>query len=321
MNLILSNQILTAILVVGIAWLIIQIREVLIALFVSYVLMAAISPYVDFLRKNRVPKPIAVIVPYIVAIAGLLLILVTVVPFFIIQVQILLSRLPYYMNTELIFLGSKIDPSKIGVFATNELENIGRSIISITSRVFGGIVSAISIFAVSFYLLLYKDTLTKSFVGIFPRPYQEKIEKTTRLSEEKLGSWLRGQILLSGFIGIFTWIALTLLGVEFALPLAVLAGVLEIIPTIGPIISAIPAIIVTLTVSPLLATVVALSYFLIQLVENNILVPRIMGKAVGLNPIVIIISIIIGGKLLGVAGALLAIPFVSLLFVVYKNLD
>ena len=139
--------------------------------------------------------------------------------------------------------------------------------------------------------------------------------------EEKLGNWLRGQIVLSVSIGVTTWVVLTLLGVDFAFPLAVIAGILEIIPTIGPIISAVPAIIVALNISPILAGVVAISYFLIQLLENNILVPRIMQRAVGLNPIVIIIGIIVGSRLLGVAGALLAIPFIVFLVVIYRNLE
>ena len=104
------------------------------------------------------------------------------------------------------------------------------------------------------------------------------------------------------------------------MPLAVIAGLLEIVPTIGPIIAAIPAIIVALNISFPMALIVGVAYFLIQLLENNILVPRIMQRAVGLNPIVIIIGIIIGGKLLGVPGALLAIPFISLLVVIYRNI-
>ncbi len=316
-----QNQILTALLVIGIGWLIFSIKEVLIALFVSYILMAAISPYVDFLRKNKVPKPIAVIVPYVLAIGALSLVVVTLLPFFISQVQLLLSRLTIYINQDLNFFGVKIDPTQINSFAASEIENIGKNAIALTTKVFGGVVSAVSIFAVSFYLLLYKQIVTRNFVSLFPKNRQEKINKTIMQIEEKLGNWLRGQIVLSGAVGITTWVVLTVLGVDFALPLAVIAGIFEIIPTIGPILSAVPAIIVALNISPILAGVVAISYFLIQLLENNILVPRIMQRAVGLNPIVIIIGIIVGSKLLGVAGALLAIPFIVFLVVIYRNLE
>lgn len=314
-----QNQILTALLIVGIGWLIVEIKEVLIALFVSYILMATISPYVEILERARVPKPIAVIIPYLGALAIFFLIVLSLLPFFLIQLQLFFSKLPSYLNQDITFLGVVIDASVLNEFASSEFENLGRGALSFTSKIFGGLFSAISILAISFYLLLYRDTVRNNFVSIFTKASQNKVRKITLLTEEKLGGWLRGQIVLSGFVGVLTWMILTVLGVDFALPLAVIAGLLEIVPTIGPILSAVPAIIVALNISPVLAGIVALSYFLIQLLENNVLVPRIMQRAVGLNPIVIIIGIIIGGKLLGVPGALLAIPFISLLVVIYRN--
>lgn len=320
-NYILENHVLTAILIVGLAWIAIQIRDVLIALFISYIITAAITPYVVLLRKNRVPAPLAVIIPYVAAVAFFILIIIILVPFFITQVGLLFSRFPSYLNQDIQFLGNTINSSQLNSIAVSEFENIGRNAFAVTTLVFGGVVSAISVFAISFYLLLYRETVTKSFVELFPSNYQDKIEKTTTQIGDKLGSWLRGQLVLSFFVGTLTFIILTILGVDFALPLAVLAGLLEIVPTIGPIISAIPAVIVALNASPLLAGIVVLAYIFIQITENNILVPRIMQRAVGLNPIVIIIGIIVGGKLLGISGALLAIPFISLLVVAYKNLD
>lgn len=316
-----QNQILSAILLVALGWVVVEIREVLVALFVSYILMAAISPYVDFLRKKGVPKYVAVIVPYLFALAFVFLIIISLLPFFIAQIGLFFSRFPVYLNQDVRILGIDIDSSQLNIIAASELENIGRNALALTSKLFGGVFSAISILAVSFYLLLYKDTVRKNFVSLFSKKSQQRVEQTTIQIEERLGGWIRGQIVLSGFIGVLTWLVLTILGVDFALSLAVIAGLLEIIPTIGPIIAAIPAIIVAINSSLFLAIVVAVSYFLIQLFENNVLVPRIMERAVGLNPIVIIIGIIIGGKLLGIPGALLAIPFISLLVVVYKSLE
>src|SRR3990167_1782304 len=217
-----QNQILTALLVVGIGWLIFSIKEVLIALFVSYILMAALSPSVDFLRKNKVPKPIAVIIPYILAVGTLSLIVVMLLPFFINQVQLLLTRLAVYINQDLSFFGAKIDPTQINSFAASEIENIGKNAISLITKIFGGVFSVVSIFAISFYLLLYKQTVTRNFVSLFPKNHQEKVNKIIMQIEEKLGNWLRGQIVLSVSIGVTTWVVLTLLGVDFALPLAVI---------------------------------------------------------------------------------------------------
>lgn len=318
---ILQNQILAAILIIAVAWLAIEIREVLVALFVSYILMTAIAPYVEFLRRNRIPKPIAILIPYLITIALIILLIVSLLPFFITQIGLLFERFPAYITSSASILGLKLDGSSLAPIATSEFGNLSSGILSITGRVFGGVFALISIFVISFYLLVYREDVRESFAALFPERDRAKVASTLEKVEDKLGNWLRGQIILSGFIGVATWIFLTAYGIEFALPLAVVAGLLEIVPTIGPTISAIPAIIVALTVSFPLAALVTGSYILLQFLESHLLVPRVMQRAVGLNPIVIIIGIIIGGKLLGPVGALLAVPFLSLLVVIYKNLE
>ena len=139
--------------------------------------------------------------------------------------------------------------------------------------------------------------------------------------DDKLGNWLRGQIVLSICIGVMSWIGLMLIGMPFALPLALIAGFLEIVPTLGPILSAIPAVIVALTISPTLAVGVLVLYILIQLTENHIIVPKIMQHAVGLNPVVIILGIMIGANLMGLVGALLSIPFISFVILLFRSIN
>lgn len=318
---VLQNHVLAAILVVAAVWLAIEIREVLIALFVAYILMAAISPYVELLQKYKMPKPLAVLIPYLIAISFLVILILSLLPFFITQIQALFQNFPFYIAQEVKLLKISVDQTQLNSFAATGLENLGKGAFAITEKVFGGIFSIISVFVISFYLLVYKEKVREGFASLFPKSEQEKVMKTMAQMEDKLGSWLRGQIILSGFIGVMTWIVLTFLGISFALPLAAIAGLLEIVPTIGPTIAAIPAVIVALTISFPTALIVALSYILVQFFESHLLVPRIMQRAVGLNPIVIIVGIIIGGRLLGPIGALLAVPFLSLLVVVYKNLE
>lgn len=318
---ILGNQVLVAILVVATVWLMVEIREILITLFVAYILMAAISPFADQLERKGIPRTLAVIAPYIVTIAALIVLILSLAPFLASQVALLITKFPAYLNQEIRILELKLDAGQINSFAASELNNIGKSAFSLTSAIFGSIFAFVSIFAISFYLLLYRNQVRDGFVSLFTKRHQAKVRKTTFLIEEKLGSWLRGQIVLSFVIGLMTYIALLILGIEFALPLAVIAGVLELVPTIGPILSAIPALIVAFNISVTMAVVVLVLYMIIQFVENHVVVPRVMQRAVGLNPIIIILAIITGGKLLGIPGALLAIPFISLLVVVYKNLD
>ncbi len=319
-NYVLKNQVLSAIIIVGIAWLMIEIREVLVVLFISYILMAAIEPYVEFLQKRRVPKALAIFIPYFITILILGLLIVSLMPFLIGQISALISVLPRYAVSAAALLGFPLNGSSIQSLATNEFANVSSSVFSVTSKLFGGIFQIISIFVLSFYFLVYRESVQKSFSQLFPVKHQGRVLKTMSLTEDKLGSWLRGQVILSGFIGAGTWIVLIILGVPFALPLAVIAGLLEIVPTIGPTVSAIPAVLVALTISFPLALIVAASYVLVQFFESHVLVPRVMQRAVGLNPIVIIIGIIIGGRLLGPVGALLAVPFISFLVVIAKNL-
>lgn len=320
MRYILQNQFLVTIIVVAIGWFILTMRDILIALFVSYILMAALSPSVEFLRRKGLPKALAVIIPYFATLAFLVLLIIPLIPFLASQVQSLFVRFPVYLNQAADLFGFDLNPVQINAFISSEFNSISRNAFDFTRRVFGGLFSALTILVVSFYLLIYHVRIRQNVVELFPRNSQEKVRLVLAQIEEKLGAWLRGQIVLSVSIGVLTYFALTILGLEFALPLALIAGMLEIVPTIGPIISAIPAVIVALSISPTMTLITIATYIVIQVLENNILVPKIMQKAVGLNPIIIILSIIIGNELIGVLGALLSIPFVSMLVILFNSL-
>lgn len=310
------NQFVAAILLLAVGWFIIEIRDILIALFISFIIMAALAPIVQYLRRYKVPNGVAVAIAYLVTLLCLVVLIFPLVGFFVTQVQLLFSNFPFYLDQAARLFGITVNPAQINSYVGSELNLIGRNAVDVTTKVFGGILSTITILVVSFYLLLDHTQMRHKLASLFPKRYQEEIATMLSQVEEKLGAWLRGQVILSFFIGSLTYIALSIVRLEFALPLAVLAGILEVVPTIGPIISAVPAIIVALTISPTMALIVTLVYFGIQLLENNVLVPRIMQKAVGLNPVVVILGIIIGGKLFGVAGALLSIPFISMCLVI-----
>lgn len=282
--------------------------------------MAALSPSVEYLRKNKVPRPIAVVISYFATLALLVLLIIPLIPFVAAQVQSLFHRFPSYLNQAADLLGFDVNPAQINSFISSEFNSISKNAFDFTRRVFGGLFSVLTILVVSFYLLLDYTRIKRSIIGLFPKHSEPEVEAVLMRIEEKLGAWLRGQIVLSLSIGVLTYLALTILGLEFALPLALIAGILEIVPTIGPIISAIPAVIVALSVSPTMTLIVIAMYIVIQALENNILVPKIMQKAVGLNPIIIILSIIIGNELIGVLGALLSIPFVSMLVIIFDSL-
>lgn len=281
--------------------------------------MAALTPFSDFLVRKRVPRIFSVLIPYFLTIAILVVLIFPLVPFFASQIQLLFANFPKYIDQVARTFNLNIDVSNVNNVFESEIDTIGKNALSVTGKIFTGVFSILTVLVISFYLMLEREMLKKQFIILWSKKYQENILKTIGQIENKIGLWVRGQLILSFAIGFSTWIGLTLLGLPFALPLALLAGILEIVPTIGPIISAIPAIIVALTISPGIAISVVVFYILLQMLENNILVPKIMEKAVGLNPIVIIIGVLIGSKFLGILGALLAVPFIAMVIIIIKS--
>ena len=317
---ILENHILATVIIIAIAFFLFQIKGILLGLFAAFIMVASIYPFVKVLEKRKVPKILAITLIYALVIAFVVLLVIPILPFLAEQIQALFKAIPIYLDSVSRLFGINLDLKQIQSYITPVISALGENAYSITSKVFGGIFSIVTIFVISFYMLIEKERLEKSIPEILPASYREKARITLVQVEEKLGAWLRGQIVLSFSIGIITFIVLTILGIPFALPLAILAGFLEIIPTIGPIIAAIPAVIVAFAISPIMGLIVMLAYVGIQVAENNLLVPKIMQKAVGLNPVAILISILIGSQLFGIIGALLSIPFVSAAIIIYRYL-
>lgn len=169
-------------------------------------------------------------------------------------------------------------------------------------------------------MVVEESAIKKLVWSIAPEKHQPYIMQLINRMQKKIGLWLRGQLILSLVIFILTYTGLSILGVEYALVLALIAGLTEFVPYIGPMLGAIPAVFLAFTQSPTLALFVAGLYYIIQLVENNILVPKIMQKAVGLNPIVSISVLLIGFKVAGVVGAILSIPVATAISVFVQDL-
>ncbi len=316
-----KNQVIFALFLIALGWFVVQTREIFVSIFLAYIMMAAVLPMVEFLQKKGFPKMAAVLIPYFTIVIAIFLLIIPLVPFVVTQIQSLIVNFPRFIDRSADMFGIKINPRQIEGYVSSEMDNLGRSAINVTTKVFGGLFSTITIFVVSLYLLMYEDSFKKSLSSFFAHDSREKVLLTLDEINFKLGAWFRGQVLLCIFIGLLSWIGLTILGLPYAVPLALLAGILEVVPTLGPILSAIPAVIIALTVSPTMGLAVAVLYILIQALENQLIVPKVMQKAVGLNPVIVILGIMIGANLMGVAGALLAIPFISFIIVLFKSLE
>ena len=192
---------------------------------------------------------------------------------------------------------------------------IAKATISVFSNVLG--VFTVLIFA--FYLLLSREKFDDVIALFFGDDKKASISRLVDKLESKLGGWARGELFLMFLVGSFTFVGLTLLSIPFALPLAILAGIFEIIPIIGPTVSAIPSVIIGFSISPVTGVAAASLAFLIQQVENYVFVPRVMQASVGVNPIVTLLSLAIGFRLAGIVGGLIAIPVVIALQVLLKE--
>ena len=316
-----KHQIIFGLFIIATGWLVIQLRDIILSVFVAYIFMSALLPYSKILRKIGMPKSFSVFIPCFIVLVGIFLLVVPLVPFIITQAQAFITKFPNYLNQTAAAMGIDLNIKQAQQFATSQFDTIGRNAFDFTTKIFGGFFSMLTIFIISAYLLYYQNTFNRFISNLFHPDDRPRVITTLDHINDKLGAWLRGQVLLSFSIGVMTWIALTLLNMPFAFPLALIAGLLEVLPTIGPIISAVPAVVVAFTISPTMAITAAVAYIIIQLLENNILVPNIMRRAVGLNPVIVILGIMIGANLMGVAGALLSIPFISFIIVIFQSVD
>ncbi len=171
-----------------------------------------------------------------------------------------------------------------------------------------------------FYVLNDQSRFTKVAVGMIPAQIRDDTVNIARIADRILSQYLRGQLLLCVVVGVFATIGLTLLKVPFPAVLGLIAGIFEILPFVGPLLGALPAVLVALIQDPLLAVWTILLFVVIQQVENTVLVPRISGKAVELHPALIVLVLIIGSEVAGLAGAIFAVPVTAIVRDVFKYL-
>lgn len=201
----------------------------------------------------------------------------------------------------------------------DKLLQAGGGVLTVFKSIFSGIVMIVATFVLSFYLALQENGVRKFLQFITPKQYEDHILDLWQRSQKKLGNWLQGQLLLGFIIGVLVFIALSILGIPYAPILALLAAIFELVPVAGPIIAAIPAVLLAFLISPIKGILTLVVYFIIQQTENHIIVPNVMKKAVGLNPVVIIIALLVGAKLGGIIGMLLAVPTAAVLMEILRE--
>ena len=295
------------------AWLLYVIRDLLLLLFVAVIFTSALSPAINFFVRLNLPRALGIIITYIIMFAVLGGLLASILPPLIEETGRMVTTLPPLLAEK--FNLTNFDTTLF----QSELAAFSKGLYGFALDLFSNLLTIIFLVVLSFYLLLEKENLQARAATLFIGQ-EERVKNLFVKIEDKLGAWLRGQLLLSVIIGVLVYIGLIVLGIPYALPLALFAGILEVVPVIGPIVSALPAVGLAFTISPVLAGGVTAMYFIVQQLENHVIVPQVMKRAVGLNPLVVILAIAVGGRLLGVVGGILAVPITVVAQIIVADL-
>jgi predicted PurR-regulated permease PerM len=295
------------------------IKDVLALLFVAILFMTAINPLVIMLEKIRIPRGLSILITYLLVIGLFVGAFAAVIPPLVKETVNLVSQIPIPPSLADDIKNLNLNLQDLNVIA-NQLDSIPK-VLGLLGSAFGVIIVIVTLGVMSYYLLEEKKDLHKKLKWLFGNSRaEERAEKFVRDVENQIGSWVRGEFALMFIVGTMTYIGLRLLDVKFALPLALLAGLLEVLPSIGPTLAGVPAVAVAFfTSSPAMALAVLALYLLVQQLENSFIVPTVMNKAVGLSPITTIIIVLIGFRLGGFGGGAIAIPFFLVAKVLVKE--
>lgn len=290
-------------------WFLYFIKDILIELFIALLLTAILEPMVNFLSKVKVPRGLSVLLSYIVFFGIFGGSFALIIPVLVDQTSGFVNDLPKYL-------------SQFGGFSSEILVRLGglpAELIKFSFSVVSNLVSVLTVMVFAFYMLLSRGQLDGQLENFFGEGRRKQIAEIITELELRLGGWARGQLTLMLIIGVTTFIGLTILGIPYALPLAILAGILEMIPYLGPVVAAVPSILIGFGISPVAGLGVLIMAFLIQQLENYVLVPKVMEKSVGVSPIITLIALAVGARLAGITGMIISIPLVITLQVVLKK--
>lgn len=320
-------KVVAILLALGLMWV---LRDILVLLLVALFIAALMHPAARWGAKRRIPKGLMVMLIYLVTFTFLSVALALIVPNLLRQA----TKLSQTIGTSLIALSAYVQNlrefSEIHGFSgnlsasiaslANQFGDAATGLFSTLSDIFGGIAGLVIVLVMAFYMVVEDKEAIRMFRNFVPERHQEFIANLLIQVETKIGGWLRGELILMVTVAALYYVGLLIIGIDGPLPLALFGGFTEFIPYLGPILSGIPIIIVAFTHSPVHALLAFALMIIVHQIENQILVPKVMQRAVGLNPLVSIVAVLIGAQLFGFVGVLLAIPFATTISVVLTEL-
>jgi predicted PurR-regulated permease PerM len=304
------------------------LRNVLLVLYVSTLLAIGFSPAVTWLERRafaaRLPRWVAILILYVTGLTAIALLLAIILPQLGRQMAELWQKLPDYverLQTTLVNAGlieRRWTWSELLQRIPSPATALGGIMSAVTGAI-GVIAGIITVLILPFYLLVEAEDLQKTLLRVVAPQRRRTVARITRDVTLKVGAWLGGQLVLAAVIGTTAAVGLWILGVPYYGVLGVLAAMGEMVPVIGPFIAAIPAILMGFTVSGKTALFVAIYFAVQQAIENNVLVPRVMSRQVGVSAATVLVAILIGSTLLGVVGALLAVPSAAIVQIFFQE--
>lgn len=319
-----SGTIIRAILIVLLFVFLYILKDVVIIFLFALVIASAVSPFANWLDERGVPRVLGVLIFYLIILGVAVTVLSLVVPYIADDISRLIGVLPKVVERVSSSLETAQQSSPQYLDFLGEIQNIlssfssylqqaSQSVVGLIVSVFGGVFSFIAILIVSFYLAVTRKGIEVFLGSVVPEKYESYVISLWKRTEVKVGKWLQGQLLLGLIVGLMVYVGLSLLHVKYALLLSLMVMVLELVPMVGPVVAAIPAVFLAFLQSPSLGIWVLVLYVVVQQLENHVLVPLVLGRTLGLNPVVVIIALLIGEKLAGIPGMILAVPISTII--------
>lgn len=305
-------------------WFLYAIRDIVLLVFFVIILVMSLAPVIDKWQQHM-SRPLAVVLLFTIIIAVIASIVGLLIPPLVGQLTELANNLPSYANEIRNFIDTSTVNSNNDIVqrgiqtVSNQLSNLSSGLFNTTLTILSGVVTFLTIIVLSAYLLIEEQGIRNFIHSLLPLERKNDIATAINKIGDKLGAWLRGQLLLMIIIGITTGIWTAILGLPYALPLGLWAGLTEVLPFIGPVLGGIPIVLIALLDSPIKALIAVALIAIVQQVESNFIVPKVMQKSVGLSPVIIIIALLIGSKLFGIVGAILAVPVAAAISVIIQE--
>jgi len=315
-----TGAVLKIMLLGALAWLLVTLHHILLIVLTAVVIASAVEPAATTLMRYKVPRVIAILSIYVFFFGLFLGFIYFFIPPILSETATLISTFPSYVqglqNTSLEGAVSSVDAAfavpQILAEVTDALQNFSTNTFSAASAIFGGALSFILIIVFSFYFAVSSTGIDDFLRIVTPKKNQRYVLDLWKRSQHKIGLWMQGQLLLGVIVGLLVYLGLVILGVPYALVLGILAGLFELIPVFGPIISSVPGIAIAFTTGGLpLALMVLALYVIIQQFENHLIYPLVVTKVVGVPPLLVILALIIGAQLAGFLGIILSVPMAA----------